>query len=710
MSVFSKNQCRCAIHTAVILFCAVILSLLLPTSIPVRAETHQVIRVGYPFQRGMTEYDAEGNYSGYTHEYLQTIAQHTGYEFEYVKASGDVNEQLVKMLEMLENGEIDLLGGLVYSPAMRGRFDYIMNTYGTYERGLYVLEENVALNRESLYEAESIRIAIFGTENSKSTEILQTYMDGIGVKMEPVFVDSIDAQLAALEDKKADALLANNLNIPMEGLRCICRFDPQPLYFATTKGNTELIRQMNAAISGINNEEPYYTISLMQKYFYSSMQNVVLTNEEREYLEQFDTFHITALGGKAPLIYVDANGKPAGVAVNLLEYMAKDSNVNIEIEVIEDIEEFVRTVTAGEPDMVLCEDEMPWILDTGNYLISEKYMSAPTSLVVNKAVDRNELDSLREAKVGAKAEETALFTGTAEKCLRAIDAGEADYAYINNYSVEYYKNNYDLKNIYVYPDTSHDSLRFTIGVNKELDREILFILNKCINNIPQEELLRSYLYENTVQTPVMSIWEYARMYKPEIFSILLAMLAGLLLLGLYWKYILEKRSKKTILEQSRLDGLTGVYTGTAFRMFVKEQIERGTQKRQLFIMMDVDKFKTINDSFGHLYGDFILENIGTAQREIFDKQAVLGRAGGDEFILYSDNEQVIDEIEERCRLLQERLRSVEAPDGKTVFSLSIGGVITRGVKDYETLYKKADKVMYEVKGQGGSGYYIAEEA
>lgn len=279
-------------YIVVSFLCVATLSLILLNPVPVRAQTHQVIRVGYPYQRGMTEYDDDGNYSGYTHEYLQTLTQHTGYEFEYVIVSGDVNEQLVKMLEMLKNGEIDLLGGLSYSPDMAEQFDYIMNPYGTYERGLYVLEENLELNGASMYECESVRVAIFGSETGKSTEILQNYMDGIGVKMEPVFVDSVVAQMEALKKQEADAILANNLNIPMEGLRCICRFDPQPLYFATTKGNSELLWRMNASISGINNAHPYYTISLMQKYFYSPCRIWFLRRRTEIFLNS--TIHCTS--------------------------------------------------------------------------------------------------------------------------------------------------------------------------------------------------------------------------------------------------------------------------------------------------------------------------------------------------------------------------------------------------------------------------------
>lgn len=51
----------------------------------------QVIRVGYPIQKGLTEVDASGQYSGYTYDYLEEIAQYTGWDYEFVQVPGDIN-------------------------------------------------------------------------------------------------------------------------------------------------------------------------------------------------------------------------------------------------------------------------------------------------------------------------------------------------------------------------------------------------------------------------------------------------------------------------------------------------------------------------------------------------------------------------------------------------------------------------------------------
>ena len=63
----------------------------------------RVIRVAYPIQAGLTALDSQGDHYGYTYEYLEAIAQYTGWNYEFVQIPGDIDESLSIMLEMLKN-------------------------------------------------------------------------------------------------------------------------------------------------------------------------------------------------------------------------------------------------------------------------------------------------------------------------------------------------------------------------------------------------------------------------------------------------------------------------------------------------------------------------------------------------------------------------------------------------------------------------------
>lgn len=85
---------------------AAIIILILAALLPARSleakEDRPVVRVGYPIQQGLTEIDENGNYTGYIYDYLQEIAQYTGWDYEFVRAEGDINESLMTLMEMLE--------------------------------------------------------------------------------------------------------------------------------------------------------------------------------------------------------------------------------------------------------------------------------------------------------------------------------------------------------------------------------------------------------------------------------------------------------------------------------------------------------------------------------------------------------------------------------------------------------------------------------
>ena len=104
----------------------------------------RTVRVAFPIQTGLTQLDEYGNYSGYPYEYLEEIAQYTGWNYEFVEVSGDPNESLLTLMDMLEKGEIDLMGGMLYSEELGQQYDYASYSYGSVETILQVLHDSPA--------------------------------------------------------------------------------------------------------------------------------------------------------------------------------------------------------------------------------------------------------------------------------------------------------------------------------------------------------------------------------------------------------------------------------------------------------------------------------------------------------------------------------------------------------------------------------------
>lgn len=123
-----------------ITFMVLLCLFLVPFSVKAEEGNRKVIRVGYPAQEGFTDIDGNGNYSGYTYEYLQEIAKYTNWEYEYVTLEGSLDDQLSQMLVMLKNGEIDIMGAMNYSESLAEIFEYPEYSYGTAYKTLSVLD------------------------------------------------------------------------------------------------------------------------------------------------------------------------------------------------------------------------------------------------------------------------------------------------------------------------------------------------------------------------------------------------------------------------------------------------------------------------------------------------------------------------------------------------------------------------------------------
>ncbi len=120
-----------------------------------------------------------------------------------------------------------------------------------------------------------------------------------------------------------------------------------------------------------------------------------------------------------------------------------------------------------------------------------------------------------------------------------------------------------------------------------------------------------------------------------------------------------------------------------------------------FIVLDLNNFKHINDNYGHDMGDQILRCMSSTLLSLFRDSDIIGRFGGDEFIVLADGLCDEESIEKKCMYIAELIgRRAQETGAIKVFS-SLGAVICEGQNvDFERLFELADEAMYEAKEQG----------
>lgn len=149
------------------------------------------------------------------------------------------------------------------------------------------------------------------------------------------------------------------------------------------------------------------------------------------------------------------------------------------------------------------------------------------------------------------------------------------------------------------------------------------------------------------------------------------------------------------------DGLTGLYNRSAFDLRVKEAFKGLEERGRTFavIVFDVDRFKGINDTLGHIAGDKVLKKVAQCLEESFRKDDFISRYGGDEYVVLIEdmNESMArDRINTFNKNLKKR-KFVSYKEGEVDIRVSAGIAIAGEADSPESLIAKADQAMYEAK-------------
>lgn len=170
-------------------------------------------------------------------------------------------------------------------------------------------------------------------------------------------------------------------------------------------------------------------------------------------------------------------------------------------------------------------------------------------------------------------------------------------------------------------------------------------------------------------------------------------------------YLDAKRQNEALQQamiQAQSDLLTGVYNHHTIKALISEELSTGQGMGGALLFIDLDNFKQVNDMLGHQEGDEVLRFVAQTIRRSLRAGDLVGRVGGDEFIVYlcgPDTEKAVDQCASRLckRISQYR--------GGTLLTCSIGiAIYPKDGKDYATLYRHADEAMYHAKTGGKAGY------
>lgn len=654
-------------YFARVLCVLMILSGLVLACIPKNAHAEErKVRVGFFQLDKYQQKDEEGNLSGYSYEYLQKLAKYTGWEYEFVDASWS------ECIAMLESGEIDILGGVILSEDRREVFDFPRLSIGT--SMMYLLSKH-----ESGYYYEDFEafdgMTVGEVKGNIQNQTFSEYCEKNKFTTQQKIYNSAEEMCEALENGEVDAILVSNVG-NMGDYSIIGRVSALPYYYAVTKGNTELLDELNDGMEMICTKEPEFIAELYEKYYFSSMVET-LTKEEDEYIKTCGTITV-ALYTKFPTIsYYDKNtGTYTGAIPDLFDlisertglkftYVAYDETLSGKEYFEQNGVSIVAPVFHNELSSVLSsfkqtnsviDSKLVMLAKKGNEIILDKNFTV--ALPKTYFVSDDELKRIYPAI-------QILYCEDVAEAVSMVRAGKADATFADEIHLAYYLQSPYNEELEVLSQYSFSNEIICIVSGSE-DERLYSILNKAIHSIQSSEVNQLVVEATMKQSYKMDLgeWVFAHRYMAILaFVSVLLVLVLLLLLIKYRirvnraneeKRILEERQKadmeyqQKLFRQANFDPLTGLYTRNYFIQKAQAMVNDNPHISFAVVCINVDNFKLINNMFGWSIGNEVLKSIA---KDIADKiknnlneKGVYGRIHTDEFVVLVPMEGIIDKI------------------------------------------------------------------
>lgn len=229
----------------------------------------------------------------------------------------------------------------------------------------------------------------------------------------------------------------------------------------------------------------------------------------------------------------------------------------------------------------------------------------------------------------------------------------------------------------------------------------------------EARLLYQYPIENTEWSLVMGLnRDYAQQMLDRIWKPIVRLFVGIAICLICYITVIviinvmsrikTSEQKRALENKADTDQLTELLNKIATERMIREYIELHPNKQGVLFVIDVDNFKKVNDTLGHAFGDEVLRSLGMRLQSMFRVTDIIGRIGGDEFIVFLKDVRDDVSIESEGRKLEQFFRQFEVGQYvKYSVTASVGGaVFPRDADSFEDLYKAADAAVYISKKRG----------
>lgn len=676
---------------------------------------HPTIRVSNEFDWPPFDFVVSGTPQGYGIDLMELLSKRSGITFEYI--NGYTWDEL---MEMFANGQIDLVHSLSITPERQEKAFFSPPYY--HSKNVLILRSDAVITND-LSELEGKIIAL--PKGWSSIQFFRTYFPAVHI----IEVESSRQALEYVDQGKVFATIEQESiavyfikKFGFHDLKLSKWIDNDELqktssmHFAVQKEQPLLFSILTKALSTLQPED---MDGLEQKWFSREgrligSEDVGLTPAEKVFLEEKGTITYCLSPDRMPLGAYQQN-QLTGMTADFLELFAERLGVTFSMVPTLSWAESMARIKNGDCDILPMVNETPERKKSLDFTSS--YLNYSVAIITREQEGFiSGLHDFSGKRVGIPEGEFTWefvprdypevkfvsFPGV-EPCLLQLSSGTIDAALLSLPVATYHIRHMGLDNLKVAGHSGlQDSLR--VGVRKDA-APLHSIMSKVVRSLPMNDI--DTVYRKWVSLTFEHRFDYSLLWK------ILAVIGVVLALVIVWNRKLVKlnhqiagahrelKEKSKELERiSITDSLTGLFNRRHIDMVLEDEMKRQVryQRNLSVILIDLDNFKQINDSHGHQAGDMVLIAFAEMLNSTVRGSDVVGRWGGEEFLVICSETSLEGAIvlAEKLRHELTQLSFVEL-DRQTA---SFGAASLRPEETRDGLVRRVDEALYTAKEKG----------
>lgn len=467
-----------------------LLSVVLPVKAAAETAPAKVIRVG-SFEDTFNYCNEKGARKGYGYELLETLSGYTGWQFEYVTCDWS------DCFEKLENGEIDIMGGISYTEDRAEEMLFSDEPMGEEKYYLYadLSRADISASDYKMLNGKKIGV-VMGTE----PEVMLTeWEEKYGIKTQHVNISNNEDVQQKLANHEIDCFVSLEESYWADlGISTITRVGKSSIYYVLNKDRSDLKEELDNAMRALDEEAPFYTADLRKKYF-SLDYKPILTGEEKAWLKEHGAIRMGFLTSDSGVsTYDPATGEITGTIIDYIQFAADClGNQELEFQLVgyDDKEAELNALKSGEIDMIFHFDQSPNLAEeyrvartnttwTANMMVVTNQQLFTENKVNRVAVPKNKISLTRYIAFYYPQWEI-VDCDTQEDTIKLVKDGQAD-CFITGVSGEAkYSKNHGFYSVPL-PNPANSCFAVNSG-----NRSLLSILNKTLKAMPANMLTSS---------------------------------------------------------------------------------------------------------------------------------------------------------------------------------------------------------------------------